>query len=112
MGDYDPETIPIQWDAWLRHTRKQVPTIEELERDAERIRIVRYNGMVLEMRAAAERQRMLEQQAAEHADATATATQEASRAKVQRQDEAPQTPPAKNGGERQRASLKLDPLEY
>lgn len=82
LSDYNPETIPVQWDMWLRHTRKHVPTIEELERDAERIRIVRHNAKVLAIRDAMERQKMLDQQEKEHAEATIQASQEANRTQV------------------------------
>ena len=27
-SDYNPKDMPIQWDAWMRHTRHTPPTIE------------------------------------------------------------------------------------
>ncbi|KAJ2351590.1 hypothetical protein H4S02_013598 [Coemansia sp. RSA 2611] len=38
VAEYSDQTIPIQWQAWMRHTRKQPPTIQELLQDAERRR--------------------------------------------------------------------------
>ena len=30
---YDPNDIPVQWQAWLRNTRPNPPTLEEIEQD-------------------------------------------------------------------------------
>ena len=30
ISQYDPHSIPIEWQAWLRHTRRDPPTIQEL----------------------------------------------------------------------------------
>ncbi|KAJ3300150.1 hypothetical protein HDU76_006147 [Blyttiomyces sp. JEL0837] len=30
-SDYDSSTIPVQWMSWLRHTRDNPPSIEELQ---------------------------------------------------------------------------------
>lgn len=30
ISQYDPDTIPIEWQSWMRHTRKDPPTITEL----------------------------------------------------------------------------------
>jgi NADH:ubiquinone oxidoreductase subunit len=37
ISQYDPESIPVQWQAWMRHTRQDPPTFEELERDIARL---------------------------------------------------------------------------
>ncbi|CAO1614305.1 unnamed protein product [Jaminaea pallidilutea] len=36
LEDYDHRALPIQWKMWLRHTRGQAPTMEELEKDHRR----------------------------------------------------------------------------
>lgn len=28
LCDFNPKEMPIQWDAWMRHTRQHPPTIE------------------------------------------------------------------------------------
>lgn len=28
LSDFNPKEMPIQWDAWMRHTRQHPPTIE------------------------------------------------------------------------------------
>ncbi|GAA5988631.1 hypothetical protein JCM5350_005774 [Sporobolomyces pararoseus] len=33
LSDYNYHTIPVQWSSWLRRTRKQPPTLPELETD-------------------------------------------------------------------------------
>ena len=33
---YNTESIPIQWQSWMRHTRQDPPTIEELNADVKR----------------------------------------------------------------------------
>ncbi|KAJ2897194.1 hypothetical protein IWW38_001801 [Coemansia aciculifera] len=38
VAEYNDQIIPIQWQAWMRHTRSQPPTIQELLRDVERRR--------------------------------------------------------------------------
>lgn len=34
---YNTESIPIQWQSWMRHTRPDAPTLEELQLDEKRI---------------------------------------------------------------------------
>ncbi|GAA6061291.1 hypothetical protein JCM10212_004697 [Sporobolomyces blumeae] len=36
LSDYNYETIPVQWSSWLRRTRRDPPTLPELERDYHR----------------------------------------------------------------------------
>ncbi|KAJ1887556.1 hypothetical protein LPJ71_008722 [Coemansia sp. S17] len=38
VAEYNDQIIPIQWQAWMRHTRSQPPTIQELLHDVERRR--------------------------------------------------------------------------
>ncbi|GAA5977867.1 hypothetical protein JCM11641_006094 [Rhodosporidiobolus odoratus] len=33
LSDYDFRSIPVQWSAWLRRTRQEPPTLQELEQD-------------------------------------------------------------------------------
>lgn len=42
--------LPVQWSAWLAHTRRDPPSVEELLRDDERQRIVRHNAEILAIR--------------------------------------------------------------
>jgi NADH:ubiquinone oxidoreductase subunit len=30
ISQYNPDSIPVEWQAWLRHTRNDPPTIQEL----------------------------------------------------------------------------------
>jgi NADH dehydrogenase [ubiquinone] 1 alpha subcomplex assembly factor 2 len=36
ISEYDPNSIPVQWQAWMRHTRPDPPTIQELQNEVER----------------------------------------------------------------------------
>ncbi|KAJ2159319.1 hypothetical protein GGF46_003111 [Coemansia sp. RSA 552] len=36
VSDYNDKIIPVQWQAWMRHTRVQAPTIAELIQDLQR----------------------------------------------------------------------------
>jgi NADH:ubiquinone oxidoreductase subunit len=36
LYEYQPDDIPVQWQAWLRHTRKDPPSMEELRMEHER----------------------------------------------------------------------------
>ncbi|KAI3625760.1 hypothetical protein CBS9595_001121 [Malassezia furfur] len=71
MSDYNPKDIPIQWDAWMRHTRRQPPTIQELVQDLERQRIVLHNARVIEMREQAAQAQLEAVRQQEHAQALA-----------------------------------------
>ena len=74
-SDFNPKDIPIQWDAWMRHTRKYPPTIEELLRDRERQMIVQHNARVLEMRYEAERAQLESERESDHAEAIRAQTE-------------------------------------
>ena len=47
LSSYDPNIIPVQWQAWMRHTRGDAPTREELELD--RSRLLETQRKVLEL---------------------------------------------------------------
>jgi len=51
--------LPAQWTAWLSHTRRYHPTIQELTADAARIELTQRNAAVLEAKAAEERAQLL-----------------------------------------------------
>ncbi|KAK0526784.1 hypothetical protein OC834_004682 [Tilletia horrida] len=72
-SEYDQSSIPAQWVAWLRHTRRQAPTLEELQVDAERIMRVRENARLIAERDAAWRASLLQAPAAGEDDAAAPA---------------------------------------
>ncbi|KAJ2788774.1 hypothetical protein H4R20_007306 [Coemansia guatemalensis] len=36
VDEYSDKTIPVQWQAWMRHTRDQAPTVAELIQDMRR----------------------------------------------------------------------------
>lgn len=64
-GDYDQRSIPVQWVMWLRHTRREAPTIQELVTDRERILTTQANAARLALedkqRREAEQQARLEE---------------------------------------------------
>ena len=70
-SDYNPKEVPIQWDAWMRHTRREPPTIEELVKDLERQRMVQHNARVLDMREQAAQAQLAAQREQEHSQALA-----------------------------------------
>ncbi|KAL2918662.1 hypothetical protein HK105_201496 [Polyrhizophydium stewartii] len=70
-SQYDPSTIPVQWLAWMRHTRADPPTIDELHADAARRAFVEQRALELESKDAAERAAQMERQAALIASANA-----------------------------------------
>ncbi|KAF9568675.1 hypothetical protein CPC08DRAFT_678969 [Agrocybe pediades] len=51
--------LPIQWSAWLTHTRKHPPTLQELQMDLERQQRVLANAAMIEARDRAEAEEML-----------------------------------------------------
>jgi NADH dehydrogenase [ubiquinone] 1 alpha subcomplex assembly factor 2 len=42
-SQYYPDTIPLEFQAWLRHTRADAPTLEELQRNQEYKNTVQQN---------------------------------------------------------------------
>lgn len=57
MGDYDQRSIPVQWVMWLRHTRREAPSIEELVKDRERILLTQANAAKLALEDKERRER-------------------------------------------------------
>ncbi|KAL1757447.1 hypothetical protein FB107DRAFT_209143 [Schizophyllum commune] len=47
--------LPVQWSAWLSHTRQNAPTMDELIADAERLRRLQMKVAMIEARDAEER---------------------------------------------------------
>ncbi|KAG0704902.1 hypothetical protein DFH29DRAFT_909082 [Suillus ampliporus] len=47
--------LPVQWSAWLTHTRSDPPTIEELQKDLARQQRVKINAAILEAKDQAEK---------------------------------------------------------
>lgn len=47
--------LPVQWSAWLTHTRPDPPSIEELQADLARQQRVKLNAAILEAKDEAER---------------------------------------------------------
>ncbi|SCV74017.1 BQ2448_6449 [Microbotryum intermedium] len=43
LGDYQFSSMPAQWNGWLRKTRKDPPTIEDLHQDYERMQRLQTN---------------------------------------------------------------------
>ncbi|EAU89447.2 hypothetical protein CC1G_07673 [Coprinopsis cinerea okayama7 len=71
MWDYIGGTkrLPIQWSAWLSHTRPNPPTIEELEADLQRQIRVKYNASLIEAKDREEAEQRRRLQAEGHAEA-------------------------------------------
>ncbi|KAJ1789806.1 hypothetical protein LPJ62_002246 [Coemansia sp. RSA 2167] len=36
LSEYSDKVIPIQWQAWMRHTRHRIPTLDDLNQDIQR----------------------------------------------------------------------------
>ncbi|KAK0203579.1 hypothetical protein DFS33DRAFT_1332569 [Desarmillaria ectypa] len=53
-----PKRLPVQWSAWLSHTRPDPPTIQELQIDLARREKVLRNAALIEARDREEHQRM------------------------------------------------------
>ncbi|KAH9922510.1 uncharacterized protein B0H18DRAFT_1017937, partial [Fomitopsis serialis] len=80
--------LPVQWTAWLTHTRIHPPTVEELHADLERQRRVLQNAALIEARDREERALQLRMAAADqgvavNAPAVRAAKQEAAASPVQ-----------------------------
>lgn len=69
LGDYDQRSIPVQWGMWLRHTRREAPTIEELVRDRERILMTQANAARLALEDEQRKQREQQARLQEHSQA-------------------------------------------
>ncbi|KAI9140585.1 hypothetical protein BKA69DRAFT_1125498 [Paraphysoderma sedebokerense] len=55
---FTEDSIPVQWQAWLRFTRNTPPSLEELQRDQERIRLVKQRAEELERKWQEEKLRL------------------------------------------------------
>ncbi|ETS61978.1 hypothetical protein PaG_03529 [Moesziomyces aphidis] len=69
MGDYDQRSIPVQWVMWLRHTRRDPPSIEELARDRQRILTTQANAARLALEDQQRRQNEKQARLEEHESA-------------------------------------------
>lgn len=69
LGDYDQRSIPVQWVMWLRHTRREAPTVEELVRDHERIITTQANAQKLALEDRARREREQQARLEQHTEA-------------------------------------------
>ncbi|KAJ1018494.1 hypothetical protein NDA18_006645 [Ustilago nuda] len=69
LGDYDQRSIPVQWVMWLRHTRREAPTVEELARDRQRILTTQANAQKLALQDRATRQREQQARLEQHTEA-------------------------------------------
>ncbi|GAA5898794.1 hypothetical protein JCM8208_005398 [Rhodotorula glutinis] len=58
LSDYNYQTIPVQWSSWLRRTRREPPSLEELETDLRRQLRLRDNVARLEAAYADEKLRL------------------------------------------------------
>ncbi|KAI8140554.1 hypothetical protein BJV82DRAFT_520125 [Fennellomyces sp. T-0311] len=59
VGLFEENKLPVQWQGWLRHTRFEPVTIEELQN--EQLRLARLQQKVNKLEAAAEEERLPEQ---------------------------------------------------
>ena len=48
LSQYNPDALPIQWQAWLRHTRNDAPTVAELEAEVARLDYIGQKVKLLE----------------------------------------------------------------
>ncbi|TKY88479.1 hypothetical protein EX895_002467 [Sporisorium graminicola] len=74
-GDYDQRSIPVQWVMWLRHTRREAPTLEELALDQQRIALTQANAARLALEDRTRREREQQARLEEHSEAKLRATQ-------------------------------------
>ncbi|CDU26179.1 related to Mimitin, mitochondrial precursor [Sporisorium scitamineum] len=66
LGDYDQRSIPVQWVMWLRHTRREAPTLKELEQDRQRILLTQANAARLALEDKERREREQQARLEEH----------------------------------------------
>ncbi|CAO1615057.1 unnamed protein product [Sympodiomycopsis kandeliae] len=64
--DYDRSNLPIQWKMWLRHTRRDAPSLPELQQDRQRILQLQENVRLIAIRDEEARQRMEQSRTEEH----------------------------------------------
>ncbi|CBQ73500.1 related to Mimitin, mitochondrial precursor [Sporisorium reilianum SRZ2] len=75
LGDYDQRSIPVQWVMWLRHTRRDAPSLEELQRDRERIAMTQANAARLALEDRQRRESEQRVRLEEYGEARERATQ-------------------------------------
>lgn len=86
LGDYDQRSIPVQWVMWLRHTRRDAPSLDELERDRQRILSTQSNAARLAVEDGQRKEREQQARLEEHSAAQQRALESA--------QPKPDTPPA------------------
>ncbi|GAA99181.1 uncharacterized protein L969DRAFT_102557 [Mixia osmundae IAM 14324] len=59
-SDYQPNDMPPQWSAWLRRTRTDAPTMQELQGEAQRVARLQQNVARLRIAYADEKRRIAE----------------------------------------------------
>jgi len=80
--------LPVQWTAWLSHTRHHHPTIQELMADVARIELTRRNAAILEAKVAEERAQLLALRTVRAVDPPRTSDQAATESIEERVDPA------------------------
>ncbi|GAA5989504.1 hypothetical protein JCM10908_000506 [Rhodotorula pacifica] len=108
LSDYNYESIPVQWSSWLRRTRREPPSLEELQKDHLRQLRLQENVYRLEQEYKAEKLRLAEANQANLLQAPAldrtrrgaagAATGAEGVGKAQLDEKAKEGLPANNGG--------------
>ncbi|CAG8571117.1 3178_t:CDS:1 [Paraglomus brasilianum] len=60
VAEYREHDLPVQWQSWLKHTRFDPPTLQELEEDERRKRVMKEKVKLLESQYADEKRKRLE----------------------------------------------------
>ncbi|KAG2221776.1 hypothetical protein INT45_003416 [Circinella minor] len=58
VGVFSENQLPVQWQAWLRHTRYEPPAIQELVKEQQRLTRLQQKVRQLEVQADEERERL------------------------------------------------------
>ncbi|KAI9250542.1 hypothetical protein BDA99DRAFT_522793 [Phascolomyces articulosus] len=58
VGVFEENKLPVQWQAWLRHTRYEPPAIQELVKEQHRLQRLQQKVRQLEIEADEERERL------------------------------------------------------
>lgn len=66
--NYDPTRIPVQWEQWLRRTRLKPPTMQELQADVDRVRMLKERIKTLEAQDKIERENYIKKLRKENSD--------------------------------------------
>ncbi|KAI5475342.1 NADH:ubiquinone oxidoreductase, 17.2kDa subunit [Pseudohyphozyma bogoriensis] len=67
LSEYGFQSIPVQWSSWMRRTRREAPSMEELEQDMLRQARLKENVMRLEQQYQLEKLQALETPVEPHA---------------------------------------------